>query len=143
MKVRMLSLAAGPDGVLLPGAEVEIPDDPARALVAGGYAVAVGSASSPTAPGSPTGGVHVAGIEHAVDANVALGERRADFGGMLLSGIDGIGPVFAGRLAEGGIETVAELLNADAAEVALLAGAKPAQVTKWRQRAQAWLNDGR
>lgn len=143
MRVRMVSLAAGPDGSWPPGSVLELPDDLARALVAGGYAVAVGELVEPTAPGSPTGGVHVAGIEHAVDANVTLGERRADFGGMLLSGIDGIGPVFAGRLAEGGIETVAELLNADAAEVALLAGAKPAQVTKWRQRAQAWLNDGR
>lgn len=83
---------------------------------------------------------HLAGIEHAIDANVVTAERRAaptDWGEALVTDIDGIGPVIARRLAEAGIETMAELLAADATQVALIASVRPAQVEKWRQRAQA------
>lgn len=41
MKIRMLTLAAGPDGVLQPGQEVDLPGEQARALIEGGYAEAV------------------------------------------------------------------------------------------------------
>lgn len=37
-RVLMRSLAAGPDGVLLPGAAVDLPDAQAAELIAGGYA---------------------------------------------------------------------------------------------------------
>ena len=39
MKIRMLTLAAGPDGVLQAGKIAEVPEAKARALIAGGYAV--------------------------------------------------------------------------------------------------------
>lgn len=39
MKIRMLTLAAGPDGVLQAGKIAEVPEATARALIAGGYAV--------------------------------------------------------------------------------------------------------
>lgn len=43
MKVRMITLAAGPEGVLQPGQEVELPAKEAMALIAGGYAEEVES----------------------------------------------------------------------------------------------------
>lgn len=135
MKVRMMSLAAGPDGSWPPDSVHDLPDGLARALVAGGYAVAVDAAGSPSAGSG--GGPHLAGVEHAIDARVVAAERRTDWGEALITDIDGIGPVLAQRLAEGGIETMAELLAADPAEVALLASVKPVQVEKWRQRAAA------
>lgn len=83
---------------------------------------------------------HLVGVEHAVDANVATAERRnapTNWGEALVTDIDGIGPVIARRLAEAGIETMAELLAADTTHVALIASVRPAQAEKWRQRAQA------
>lgn len=94
-----------------------------------------------------TGGAsHMTGIEHAVDHNALTAERRTqepgqpaptDWGDMLLSGIDGIGPKTAAKLADGGIETLTDLLVADPDALALAAGVSPATVEKWRQRVQA------
>jgi len=42
MKVKMKTLAAGPDGVYPPGIEVDLPHKQAMALIEGGYAEAVG-----------------------------------------------------------------------------------------------------
>lgn len=124
---------AGDSRTVARGAEFDLPDgvDWLRA----GLVAPVGSTSSPT-------GAHMHGVERAVDANVAGAERRAmamatDWGEALVTEIDGIGPVTARRLAEAGIETMAELLAADPAHVALIASVKPVQVEKWRQRAQA------
>lgn len=83
---------------------------------------------------------HMIGVEHAIDQNAAAAERRnapADRGEALVTDIDGIGPVTARRLAEASIETMADLLAADPAHVALIASVKAGQVDKWRQRAQA------
>lgn len=81
---------------------------------------------------------HMIGIEHAVDRNAAAAERRgANWSDALVSAIDGIGPVTARRLAEAGIDTMADLLAADPAHVALIASVKAHQVDEWRQRAQA------
>lgn len=41
MRVRMLTLSAGPGGVFLPGREYELDSVEAQALCAGGYAVPV------------------------------------------------------------------------------------------------------
>lgn len=41
MKIRMKTLAAGADGVLQPGQEVDLPPEVARQYIAGGYAVPV------------------------------------------------------------------------------------------------------
>ena len=43
MKVRMITLCAGPGGIWPPGSIVDLPDEQARQFVAGGYAVAVGA----------------------------------------------------------------------------------------------------
>lgn len=50
MKIRMLTLAAGPDGVLQAGKIAEVPEATARALIAGGYAVAVEVTPGPPSP---------------------------------------------------------------------------------------------
>ncbi len=76
------------------------------------------------------------GVEHAVDTALLTAERRV-FGGMLLSGIDGIGPRTAAKLADAGLETVDDFLVADPAAVAAATGASLATITKWRQRAAA------
>lgn len=47
MRVRMLTTAAGPDGVLLAGSTVDLPDDQALSFLRGGYAEAVLTASAP------------------------------------------------------------------------------------------------
>jgi hypothetical protein len=86
---------------------------------------------APTAPAP-----HLVGVEHAIDTDVLTAERRV-FGGMLLSGIDGIGPRTAAKLADARLETVDDLLAADPAAVAAATGASPATVLKWRQRAEA------
>lgn len=101
----------------------------AQQLIAMHKAVAV--APPPTPP-------HMVGVEHAVDVAAMAAQRRdANWGEALVSAIDGIGPVTARRLAEAGIATMAELLAADPAHVALIASVKTGQVEKWRQRAQA------
>lgn len=41
MKIKMLTLAAGPSGVFQAGAVLELPDMVALQLIAGGYAVAL------------------------------------------------------------------------------------------------------
>lgn len=41
MRVRMLTLSAGPDGILYPGHSYDLGEDQARALVSGGFAVPV------------------------------------------------------------------------------------------------------
>lgn len=41
MKVKMVTLAAGPEGMLRPGAEIDLPQEKAMALIEGGYAVPV------------------------------------------------------------------------------------------------------
>ena len=38
MKVMMKTLCAGPDGIVEPGAVVDVSQDQAQALIAGGYA---------------------------------------------------------------------------------------------------------
>jgi hypothetical protein len=41
MRIKMLSLYAGPDGVITPGDVVEVSAETGQALLAGGFAVAV------------------------------------------------------------------------------------------------------
>lgn len=131
MKVRMLATAAGPQGVFPAQTEAEIDEDLARVWIAQGFCLPVAVANVRPAP------VHMAGVEHAIDARAVTAERRTDWGDALITDIDDIGPVLAQRLADGGIETMAQLLAADPVDVALLASVKPIRVEKWRQRAAA------
>jgi len=83
---------------------------------------------------------HLVSIEHAVDARVLTAERRAaptNWGEALVSDLDGVGPVTARRLAEAGIETMADLLATDAPTLAHLARVSQSKAEKWRQRAAA------
>lgn len=48
-----------------------------------------------------------------------------------LTTIDGIGPVFAKRLAQAGIVTFTDLASADATLVAAAAGTSPAKAESW------------
>jgi hypothetical protein len=49
MRIKMKALCAGPEGVLSPEQVVEVDKVFGQALVAGGYAVEMGSESSPAA----------------------------------------------------------------------------------------------
>ena len=49
MRIRMLSLSAGPDGILQAGHTYDLAEDQARVLVTGGYAVPVRVSSLETA----------------------------------------------------------------------------------------------
>jgi predicted flap endonuclease-1-like 5' DNA nuclease len=121
-------------------AVVELSEAEAQTLILAGSAVASAPPPAPST-GSSSGASrppHLVGVEHAVDANAMTAERRnapTNWGEALVSDLDGVGPVTAGLLAEAGINTMADLLAADAAQVALLARVSPARAEKWRQRA--------
>jgi len=68
MRVRMVTLAAGPDGVAPPGSEIDVADAVGVALCAAGYAVAVaGEGQTPPL---------LAGAERAVDPGPMTAEKR-------------------------------------------------------------------
>ena len=68
MKVRMVTLMAGPDGVVMPGSQIDVPDAFGVALCADGYAVAVeGEGQTPP---------HMAEIERAVDVAAVTASKR-------------------------------------------------------------------
>lgn len=69
MRLRMVTLAAGPDGVYLPGSIVEVEDETAARMVAGGYALPV---DIPLV--SPSAVAH--GQERAVNPAPGMAERR-------------------------------------------------------------------
>ena len=74
MRVRMVTLAAGPDGIALPGSVIDVADAVGVALCAAGYAVAVaGSTGSPTGTGPAP---HMTGVEHAIDPAPMTAEKR-------------------------------------------------------------------
>ncbi len=54
-----------------------------------------------------------------------------------LTTINGIGPVFAARLVQGGIRTYADLAQADPARVAEIAGVAETRAAEWIDRATA------
>ena len=137
MKVRMVTLMAGPDGVITPGSEIDVADVVGVAMIAQGYAVALPSTGYGAGAGSGAARPHLAGVEHAVDVHAGHAEQRTNWGEALVTEIDGIGAVTAGLLADGGIETMAELLAVDTPMLAMLARVSPAKAEKWRQRAQA------
>ena len=47
MKIRLITLMAGPEGVFPPGSVIEVSPEEARALIAGGYAEHVPPAALP------------------------------------------------------------------------------------------------
>lgn len=65
MRVRMLTLSAGPAGVVQPGAVVEVSDEEGRALIAGRYAELVEVPIKAAVP------VETATLEGAPEAAVA------------------------------------------------------------------------
>jgi len=94
MRVRMLTLAAGPEGVWAAGSEVELPEHQAMALVDCGYAVPVRRRREVAAVGP--------------------GEREV----LLARNIEGIGEARAAALERLGIVTAADLLTADVKAIA-------------------------
>lgn len=75
MKIRMLTLAAGPDGVLQAGKIAEVPEARARALIAGGYAVDV-SPKEPN-PSPSLKGREEEGVDEPEDARAPGAPERA------------------------------------------------------------------
>lgn len=73
MRIRMLTLLAGPEGIRSPGSVVEVPPAEAAALIEGGFAV---SAEPPSraAPAAPV--VETATTEPARETTVGTGQRR-------------------------------------------------------------------
>lgn len=70
------------------------------------------------------------------DASAPTEETAAPEGAAVTT-IKGIGPAYADRLAEQGIETVPQLAEADADEIAEAADLAPGRVTQWVERAKA------
>ena len=62
MRVRFLTVAAGPSGVAMPGDEREVDEAAGRQMVAGGYAVAL-SVDAPPALASESAPMEVAAME--------------------------------------------------------------------------------
>lgn len=56
--------------------------------------------------------------------------------GPTLEDIDGIGPTYAGRLRDGGVETVDELADMEPATVSELTGAAKRRTTSWIEEAR-------
>ena len=50
MRVKMISIAAGPDYAGNPGAVIDVPEDHAAAMIEGGHAVAVDPPAPPPEP---------------------------------------------------------------------------------------------
>ena len=70
MRLRMVTLAAGPDGIHLPGSIIEVEDEAAARMVAGCYALPVDiPLVSPSAAVSH-------GAERAIDPTPHTAERR-------------------------------------------------------------------
>jgi polyhydroxyalkanoate synthase len=61
-----------------------------------------------------------------VEAADASEEEPAD-----VESVNGIGPTYAERLRDAGIETVADLAERDAAELAEITNASPSQAEEW------------
>ena len=59
-------------------------------------------------------------------------------GGMTVDTVDGIGPVFAKRLTEAGLEDVASLAKASPDAVAEAAGVSAARARNWIELAQSY-----
>ena len=58
-------------------------------------------------------------------------------GGLSIETVDGIGPVFASRLADAGLDTVNNLAVASPDKVAEAAGVSAARARSWIEQAQA------
>lgn len=71
------------------------------------------------------------------EADAEDGEESASDAGGDLQDIKGIGPAYADRLSEVGIESIAELADADFEAVAEEAGLAPGRVEQWVDRANA------
>ncbi|MFB6296096.1 MAG: helix-hairpin-helix domain-containing protein [Halobacteriales archaeon] len=71
------------------------------------------------------------------DAESEPTEKEAAGGSEPVDDIKGIGPSYADRLGEAGVETVADLAAADAADLAEASGIGEGRLRKWIERAQA------
>lgn len=114
MKIRMKTLAAGADGVLQPGQEVDLPLEVAKQYIAGGYAVPVrGSQERATARSS--------------EATVLLQQADA-----LRQGL-GISPEIAQEMASQGI-VLAKIAAVDDKTLLSITGIGPARLRKIREK---------
>jgi predicted flap endonuclease-1-like 5' DNA nuclease len=77
-----------------------------------------------------------AGSDADPSATAAQAEDREESGAEPVDAVKGIGPVYAERLSEHGIETVIDLADADAEDVAEAAQTSKPRVTSWIERAQ-------
>ena len=111
MRVKMLTTAAGPDGVWPAGHEIDVPDSTAVALLNGKFATEV-RARRETAT--------VTAEEMAVDD---------------LTAINGVGKKTALELNAIDIHTFAELADADAAVLAALLSRSEPQAAEWIEQA--------
>lgn len=120
MQVRMVTTAAGPDGVWPAGSVANVDRDQADVLVRFGYATAV----APPPERAVLSGKQV--IEITDDAPA---ETR-------LSDVNGIGKATEQSLWAVGIEGLQDLLDASVDDVAAAAGTNNSTVAKWRKQAE-------
>ena len=79
MRIKMRTLAAGPDGVLPIGLEVDLPDKVAQQYIDGGYAVPV-KARRETASVSPPEAAVQSDLARALEIGPEVAQEMADLG---------------------------------------------------------------
>lgn len=73
MRVRMVTLAANPDGILTPGTIIDIDDAMAAAMIAAGSAVAI---DAPPAPPVPLSVIPEHDRQTAIDVKAQANKRK-------------------------------------------------------------------
>jgi predicted flap endonuclease-1-like 5' DNA nuclease len=122
-------VAAETDAAASTGSLAEEPDEPEEAAEP---AEAAGPA--PDDPGIDADETDVAtGADDAAEADDATG---SDAGEESVRVISGIGQAYGKRLSDAGVETVADLVDADAAELADESGISERRIATWQQSAR-------
>lgn len=117
------SAAAGTDAAASTGSFEEDPDSADESTAKPGEAVAQGSGHSGT------------GTTAAEPAEAAGPVGDDPDGSEAVDTVDGIGPAYAERLEDAGVGTVAQLLDADAAELSGEIDVSEKRISRWQDRA--------
>lgn len=91
-------------------------------------------------PGAPVD-LTLAAEREPSDTDVEGGDDEPDSTEPPLETIDGIGPTYASRLREVGVDRIADLARLDADAVAEITGASPGQTERWVAAAQSMAED--
>lgn len=153
-------VAAETDAAASTGSLAEVPDEPEESAEAAEAtevtdhagaeteAAEPGEAAGPTPDEPDTEGVDAAAedevesetapadeTEGAEEPDETVEPEGAGAGGESVQSINGIGQAYGKRLADAGVETVAELADADAAELADASGISERRIVGWQEAA--------